>query len=174
VLLLLLLGGSYERKYYALQLLAVLLAQWKPTSADISISSSSSSADGPTAEASSTPAAAAAASPDPAAVMPLCEGLLSPAAVQVLLGCLVDTWDKLRMAASRCGNSSCCIMLFESEQVHCRCATWYTHALGTACGAQLFVCLHEHWLCVIAVCRMQLGTYRTHVQPLSFQFPTYN
>jgi hypothetical protein len=32
--------------------------------------------------------------------MPLCDGLLSPAAVQVLLGCLVDSWDKLRMAAS--------------------------------------------------------------------------
>jgi hypothetical protein len=110
--LLLLLGGPYERKYYALQLLAVLLAQWKPTSADIPIISSSSSSTGPT---SSTPTAAAALPDAAAAVMPLCEGLLSPAAVQVLLGCLVDTWDKLRMAASRCGNSSCCISLFKSN-----------------------------------------------------------
>jgi hypothetical protein len=84
-------GGPYERKYYALQLLAILLSQWKPSSADIPSSSSSSS--------TGVPAAAAA---DPAAaVMPLCAGLLSPAAVQVLLGCLVDTWDKLRLAASR-------------------------------------------------------------------------
>ncbi|KAF6263138.1 putative death-receptor fusion protein-domain-containing protein [Scenedesmus sp. NREL 46B-D3] len=98
-------GGPYERKYYALQLLAVLLAQWKPTSADIPSSSrgsstGSSSADASTAETNSAAAAAAADWPAAAAVMPLCDALLSPAAVQVLLGCLVDTWDKLRVAAS--------------------------------------------------------------------------
>jgi hypothetical protein len=101
LLLHLLPGGPYERRYYALQLLAVLLAQWKPASADVPSSSNGSTGE-PTA-GSAAPAAAAAAAADPAAaVMPLCAGLLSPAAVQVLLGCMVDTWDKLRLAASRC------------------------------------------------------------------------
>lgn len=68
-------GGPYERKYYALELLALLLEQWQPGASD--------------------------ADAGAAAERPLARGLLSPEAVQVLLGCLVDSWDKLRMVASR-------------------------------------------------------------------------
>jgi hypothetical protein len=76
-------GSPYERKYFALELLMLLLQQWGPASSNH-------------LQTGKRPGPSAVAVPQP-----LVPELLSPAAVEVLLGCLVDSWDKLRMVATR-------------------------------------------------------------------------
>lgn len=68
-------GAPYERQFYALQLLTLLLQQWVPATA-------------PGGGVSTMKA------------LPFCDRLLSTSGVSALLGCLVDSWDKMRLAAS--------------------------------------------------------------------------
>eukprot|EP00775_Hariotina_reticulata_P011694 gene11693-11838_t len=76
-------GSPYERKYFALELLVLLLQQWGPASSSH-------------LQTRKRPGPSAVAVPQPMA-----PELLSPGAVEVLLGCLVDSWDKLRLVATR-------------------------------------------------------------------------
>jgi hypothetical protein len=87
-------GAPYERRYFALELLALLLQQWVlPPSAKQggggggSGTSSSGSGGGGKQH------------------LPFCDDLFSAGAVQTLLTCIIDSWDKMRLAASRWGGS---------------------------------------------------------------------
>jgi hypothetical protein len=94
-------GGPYERKYFALELMAVLLQQW------LHADPSSGTAGMPVRKGQHKPTAAVVAAAAAAAAgvggvpEPFLAGLLSPGCVQTLLGCVVDSWDKMRITAAR-------------------------------------------------------------------------
>lgn len=75
-------GAPYERKYFALELMALLLQQWlHPGGGNGGAATSAANNRIPE---------------------PFLSCLLSPACVETLLGCVVDSWDKMRVTASRC------------------------------------------------------------------------
>jgi hypothetical protein len=90
-------GGPYERKYFALELMAVLLQHWLHTDY------SSSTAGMPVRRGQHKPSTPAAACAVDAGVLsePFLADLLSPGCVQTLLCCVVDSWEKMRAAAGR-------------------------------------------------------------------------
>lgn len=92
-------GGPYERKYFALELMAVLLQHWLHTDY------STSTAGKPVPRGQHKPGGAAGvtgSAVDAAALSePFLAGLLSPGCVQTLLCCVVDSWEKMRAAAAR-------------------------------------------------------------------------
>jgi hypothetical protein len=90
-------GAPYERKYFALELMALLLQQWLHTDfSNITAGLPVRRAQGSRPSAlRSTPAVAK------ACAEPFLADLLSPGCVETLLGCVLDSWDKMRVAASR-------------------------------------------------------------------------
>jgi hypothetical protein len=104
-------GAPYERKYFALELMAVLLQQWlhADTSGNATAGMpvrSTSAQRRPAGSITPTitakgPGAAAGAGDGGGSGEGFMSALLSPGCVQTLLGCVVDSWDKMRAAASR-------------------------------------------------------------------------
>lgn len=99
-------GAPYERKYFALELMALLLQQWLHEEPNSTAGSSKAGRrGGSTSDAAADAAAAAQGSVpgDSLASEPFLACLLSPECIETLLGCVVDSWDKMRVAASRWG-----------------------------------------------------------------------